>query len=130
MRKMLTIFFLTIYVVSTTELGQLLKIPALVEHYFEHKKKSSEVSIINFLVHHYKGNHLKNHPFNRDYERDQNLPFMNSTVLSMTFVLSPLVTFEISERAQIIDAGKARLRNDQFVDNIFLSSIWQPPRCC
>ncbi|KKX48475.1 hypothetical protein L950_0220790 [Sphingobacterium sp. IITKGP-BTPF85] len=85
--KVLAIFFLTTYLISTTELGQLLKFPMLVEHYFEHKEKSPQISVIEFLALHYEGNHLENHPHDDDYDQDQKLPFiMHGTVLSFCFV--------------------------------------------
>ena len=55
MRRVLAILFLSVYLISTTEFGQLLKFPMLVEHYFEHKEKNSQITVIEFLALHYEG---------------------------------------------------------------------------
>lgn len=95
MKKVLAIFFLSTYLISTTELGQLLKFPMLVEHYFEHKEKNPQISVMEFLVLHYEGNHLENHPHDDDYDQDQKLPFiMHGDVLSFCFVYPQPLFFE------------------------------------
>lgn len=130
-KKVVAIFLLTIYLVSTTELSQVLKLPVLVEHYFEHKEKNPGISLIDFLVLHYKGNHLEHHPHDDDYERDQKLPFMvHTNVLNVVFVSPEAITFEAKNRHLPGEHFKFPTRNDQFTDDIFSSSIWQPPKFC
>lgn len=48
MKKMFAIFFLSVYLISTTELSQLLKFPILVEHFIEHKEKNLEYLLLTF----------------------------------------------------------------------------------
>ncbi|SUI97999.1 Uncharacterised protein [Sphingobacterium multivorum] len=131
MKKVLAIFFLTTYLISTTELGQLLKFPMLVEHYFEHKEKSPQISVIEFLALHYEGNHLENHPHDDDYDQDQKLPFiMHGTVLSFCFVYPQPIFFESIHKIDIQRSSKVVSFDDSFVSNQFLSAIWQPPKSC
>lgn len=131
MNKMLAISFLTIYLVSTTELSQLLKFPVLVEHYFEHKEINPDLSVIDFLELHYKGNHLENHPHNDDYEQDKKLPFMTHTnLLACSFVVSQSVNFEMKTKLPTRQKEKIIATDDFFLNNHFLSSIWQPPKFC
>ncbi|GAA4434870.1 hypothetical protein GCM10023091_10420 [Ravibacter arvi] len=131
MKRVLAIFFLTIYMVSTTELSQLLKLPVLIEHYFEHKGKNRGITFAGFLIAHYKGNHLENHPHNDDYEQDRKLPFIVHTdFLATSFVLSKPVSFEIEVNILPVQREKIAGTDDTFVQSHFLSSIWQPPKSC
>ncbi len=131
MRRVLAILFLSVYLISTTELGQLLKFPILVEHYFEHKEKNPQINVMEFLALHYEGNHLENHPHDEDYEHDQQLPFIVHTdVLSVSFVFTPPFSFEIETRKLVGKEPKALPLNDTFSDDNYLSTIWQPPKAC
>jgi len=131
MRRVLAILFLSVYLISTTELGQLLKFPMLVEHYFEHKEKNPQITVMEFLALHYEGNHLENHPHDEDYEHDQQLPFIVHTdVLSVSFVLTPPFSFEIETRKLVGKEPKALPLDDAFSDNNYLSAIWKPPKSC
>ncbi|MGE4345819.1 MAG: hypothetical protein AB7D46_00250 [Flavobacteriaceae bacterium] len=131
MRRVLAILFLSVYLISTTELGQLLKFPMLVEHYFEHKEKNPQINVMEFLALHYEGNHLENHPHDEDYEHDQQLPFIvHIDVLSVSFVLTPPFSFEIETRKLVGKEPKALPLDDAFSDNNYLSAIWQPPKSC
>lgn len=128
MKKMFVLFCISIYLISTTELSQLLKFPVLVEHYIEHKDKSPELTLIDFLEIHY-NNHLKDHPYDEDYEQDQKLPFIaQADVLSVCFVFNSLVTFEIKNKPLLSKRQKAISFDDAFLENRLLSSIWQPPK--
>lgn len=131
MRRVLAILFLSVYLISTTELVQLLKFPMLVEHYFEHKEKNPQINVMEFLALHYEGNHLENHPHDEDYEHDQQLPFIvHIDVLSVSFVLTPPFSFEIETRKLVGKEPKALPLDDAFSDNNYLSAIWQPPKSC
>ena len=131
MRRVLAILFLSVYLISTTELGQLLKSPMLAEHYSEHKEKNPQINVMEFLALHYEGNHLENHPHDEDYEHDQQLPFIvHIDVLSVSFVLTPPFSFEIETRKLVGKEPKALPLDDAFSDNNYLSAIWHPPQSC
>lgn len=130
MKKLLAIFFLSIYLVSTTELCELLKLPLLVEHYIEHSQENPELSIGAFLIRHY-NNHLKDHPLNDDYEQDLKLPFMRlSDVLNFCFVYSGPTYYELKGAVSNIAKTQPVAFNISYPKNIFLSTIWQPPKSC
>lgn len=132
MRRVLAISLLSVYLVSTTELGQLLKLPVLIEHYFEHREKNPALTVMQFLKFHYEGNHLENHPRDDDYEHDRQLPFIIHTdVLNLSFVLALPFSFEIETKKSPIDKEhKVLPLDDTLSDNDFLSAIWQPPKYC
>lgn len=129
MKKVFVLFCVSIYLLSTTEFCQLLKIPVLVEHYIEHKEENTEMSILDFLTLHYQGNHQENHPYDYDYQQDQKLPFIaQADVLSVFFVFSPFITFDIKDKILLNQSLDVTSYKNLFIENRFLSSIWQPPR--
>lgn len=130
MKKVFAIVMLTIYMVSTTELYQLLKVPLLIEHFIEHKDENPAMSFIGFLVQHY-DNHLENHPYNDDYQKDRKLPFLAHTdVLNLCFVSAPPLLFEITHNPPVERHLKVSVYRSVFTSSQFHSSIWQPPKSC
>jgi len=124
-KKLISIVLLTFYLVSTTELYQLLKIPTLVEHYFEHKALNPEMPLIAFLKTHY------DHPVkDGDYGKDQNLPFIvHSNTLTLIFTLSAGVTFQsMNNSFREIVSHKIPSKDEDFCLKGFKSSVWEPPR--
>lgn len=114
--------------VSTTELSELLKLPVLVEHYIEHKDRSPEMSLVDFLALHY-NDHLKDHPHDHDYEQDQKLPFVVHTqTLSFNFIYPQPIVVEFKSIPTTEDESKFNPNNERFVANTFHSFIWQPPK--
>lgn len=131
MKKLLAICFLTIYIVSATEIAQLLRFPLLIEHYFEHKEKNPELSVLDFLKIHYNGDHLENHPLDDDYEEDQKLPFMmHATSYYAVFICPPTIEVDIHNSSILTKDNTTPIRNDHFIADTFLTSIWQPPKFC
>lgn len=125
MKKIISISILAIYMLSCTEFDQLLRIPLLVVHFVEHKQESKDISFSEFMLIHY----VQEYSFNGDYEQDTNLPFKSvdgSTIQVVAFItlLSPCL------KAKPIYAEDKRFKpfEQLFIDNAYLSSIWQPPK--
>ncbi|WP_149915240.1 hypothetical protein [Sphingobacterium cavernae] len=109
----------------------MLRFPLLIEHYFEHKQKTPEMTVVEFLALHYKGNHLENHPHDDDYDQDQQLPFMmHGSPISIVCITPNPIPIDISSKVRLNDNHKIIIRDDLFIDRISLSSIWQPPKSC
>ena len=107
--------FLNMYLVSTTELSQVLKFPVLVEHYFEHQEKNPRISVGVFLIDHY-SNHLEDHLENTDFERDKKLPFiLHNQVLAVTFILVSPVVFEAKTRQPALEHPMAVVLGKRFI---------------
>lgn len=127
MRKTVAILFTAIYLFGATEASQLLKIPVLVQHYYEHKAGNSSVTLYAFLQMHYLGNDNDD----SDNTRDQSLPFktMDDCCFFASNTLPPqkLQLILIDENNVI---QKFALLND--ASRFFLSpeDIFQPPRSC
>ncbi|WP_449388231.1 hypothetical protein [Chryseobacterium lineare] len=125
MKKLISILLLSLYLVSTTELYQLLKIPTLIEHYCEHKKLNPEMSLTAFLKTHYE-NPVKD----GDYGKDQKLPFIiHTTPLALVFIVGDTFHFELKkDHFKQIKSRKIPSKNDKFCYKGFLRTAWEPPK--
>lgn len=131
MKAKYALILLAIYLFSSTELGQLMKAPFLVAHYLEHKNTDSEITFFGFLKLHYMENHLENHPVNDDLEHDLQLPFMGHNIsVSASIILPKPIDFKVELQTKFIYRDHELLRNYLFIDSIYLSTIWQPPKNC
>lgn len=125
MKKMISILLILLYLVSTTELYQLLKIPELVEHYFEHKKMNPDMPVIAFFKTHY------NHPVkDGDYGKDQKLPFIiHAKPLNLVFTLQQNFRLEAQDRFFKNPAShKMPSKDEDHCFKGFTESVWEPPR--
>ena len=84
MRKAAAIFFLTVFTLSFTEAGQLVKLPLLVGHYMKHQQKGD--SLTSFLVEHY----ATSEHHDADKKEDNQLPF--KTPMAQTAPVMDLAT--------------------------------------
>jgi hypothetical protein len=128
LKKTSAILLLSIYLFSTTEIHQLLKVPVVFQHYREHQAEDNDISVLRFLSIHY----LHGSPRDKDYERDMELPFKSSgdctASISIAFV-SLEAPFSITKPIEIPEK-KVFFVPDQFIPTTYLASIWQPPRFC
>ncbi len=127
MKKWIIISFLILYINSTTELYQLLKLPVLLEHFFEHQSQNSNLTFIAFLSMHY--SQVDDH--DGDKEKDNKLPFKshsfcNSTTALITLNQEQNITFTAFREYEI------EKKNNNFytflVSSSHLKAIWQPPQ--
>lgn len=126
MKKWFTIILLSLYLCSTTELYQFLKVPILVEHYFEHKAINPDMTVYAFLKLHY-DHHVKD----ADWQTDEKLPFITHHDFSnFVFTLNPPFTIEIKEKILPAFSRKIFVYNDAVLDWEIIDSIWQPPKFC
>ncbi len=71
MIKITTIFFLSVYLLGNTEVGQLINLPSLVKHYRFHHQIDKRIDLMSFLVKHY----CTNDGISGDDKDDNQLPF-------------------------------------------------------
>lgn len=125
MKKLISILLLFLYLVSTTELYQLLKIPELIEHYIEHKELNPDMTLTAFLRTHY------DHPVkDGDYGKDQKLPFIiHTTPLALVFIIGNIFHFELkNDQFKQVKLRRIPSKNDNFCYKGFLRTAWEPPR--
>lgn len=106
---------------------ELVKLPVLFQHYFEHKELNNQITFLNYVVDHYNEvPHTDN-----DEERDNQLPF-KSTTTQTACVQSSLA---IPQNHQILVKVPVRplIKLDApyveyYIPNSYQSKIWQPPK--
>ena len=126
MRKAIVISFLSIYVLSITELHQLLKFPILFEHFSEHHQKDNEISFWKFLYAHYAFETFKD----GDFDKDSKLPFKTSDTCNCSNHINNLSEIKICFETETIFFKKETINKyyPKFTNSVFLKSIWQPPK--
>lgn len=126
MKKATAIFFLSLYLFSSTELKQLVKLPLLFQHYKEHKALDGSISFLQFLRIHYHDATV----IDDDYARDMQLPFKNhDTCHNISFNALTATSFpSVIEKPVLPCRHNYIISNDDFLNTVYLSSVWQPPR--
>ena len=114
------------YLSAAFELNQLVKLPYLFEHFFEHQSADQSLGFLEFMHYHY---FLSNEQ-DADHDKDMKLPFKShedcAHTISSVFVpllFNPLVP-KLDFQSEIIFFD---FSNSEYV-SACLSSIWQPPK--
>lgn len=103
-----------------TPLGQLLKLPVLVEHYLKHQKQGG-VSLLDFLKEHYASNHN-----DADLPEDEQLPFKNVTFNSIDYaIVAPTIQANV---VPFMFPDKKTIFPHTYSPQLHLASIFHPPR--
>jgi len=115
---------LTIVILDTTSLYQVLKFPALIKHFIEHKTLNQNISVLDFMAMHYGGNDLDDN----DDEKDMQLPFKKVETQHANFLFIPFTTtftFKNTFWPVKADYGPDM---PQVQYNAALGSLFRPPR--
>lgn len=124
-RKLVAILFTAIYLFGATEASQLLKLPVLVQHYYEHKAGNASVTLVQFLHMHYMGHDNDD----TDNLRDMELPFKTMDDCCMiTFNSLPPQKLQVIEVVEYEIQQEFTLLNDGAPSSISIRDIFQPPR--
>ena len=125
MRKLAAIFIVVVYLFGATEASQLLKLPVLVQHYYEHKAGNKSVTLARFLQMHYMGQDDNDN----DNLRDMQLPFKTMDDCCMIASNSlPPQRIQINEVLSYEVQQEFTLLNDAAPFTIAVADIFQPPR--
>jgi hypothetical protein len=128
LKKAICILFLGAYLISSTELRQLLKFPLLIQHYTEHKEQNKNLGLLQFLAMHYNDEDI----IDLDYSKDQQLPFKSQggyTGAALS-VFEPTPFYSLVPKVEIVQPVAHAVSNESFISSTFRSSIWQPPKAC
>lgn len=127
LKRILSILFLFTYLLVATGFNQLLKIPALVGHYYEHNRLDNPVSPGLFLYMHYFGSDMNS----SDDQRDMQLPFKSyQSGIAGDFQSVPQHPALFSFASVYFQKVQLRPTTDLVVDSHFFPLVWQPPRAC
>lgn len=125
MKKIFVISFLLTFLCSNTEICQLLKLPNLIHHYFEHEKKDSSISFVDFLNIHYNKN--INHSDNKN--EHGHLPFKSACSHSVNTVFHLQTQSLVFIRKVVLIPSKIIIFFcQQFYTSHDLACIWLPPK--
>ena len=128
MKRIFSIFFLFLYLFSVIAVHQYLKIPALLEHFTEHKQEDKSMTLWKFLCIHYAYGDIND----ADYEKDMKLPFKSFDNCHSTSIVTLLPENKFTFKAILVSISNRAISKfyKQFSGISFLNSIWQPPKFC
>ena len=129
--RIIAISCLIVYLFTTTELHQLLKIPVLIQHYQEHKQMDSDITFWQFMSMHYS----QPDDHDADHEKDMKLPFKTDdgciSFITAVYVTPSATTISTEVIKPIYySEKKEHFQKQVSLQSSFLASIWQPPRNC
>ena len=120
LKKVTTILLMTLIVSTQTPLGQLLKLPLLIEHLIKHQKQGN-ISIIDFFQEHYSSQHN-----DQDLPEDEQLPFKNITFNSIgSAIVAPFVQ---TNEIRLLPSAQKVIYPECYTPQQHLACIFHPPR--
>lgn len=125
-KKLFILFILSFHLVSATALQELVKLPVLFQHYFEHKALNDKLTFTKYLVDHYNDiPHTDN-----DEARDNQLPFKSDQQTANGLVsLAIPQNYQVNLKFPIPTAVKLAVGyTEDHIPNSYQSKIWQPPK--
>ncbi|WP_426092014.1 hypothetical protein [Flavobacterium sp. DSR3-2] len=127
MKKIIAILFLFVFLCANTEMGQLLKLPNLLQHFSDHQKdySSKNISLLDFIAIHY--NDTQHHS-DQEEDNHQNLPFktINQSVNNV-LAFETIIEFSFRKPNTISVNSTVPFRPEFYNSDVFLC-IWLPPK--
>ncbi len=128
LRKTIAISFLFIFLCANTEIGQLLKLPNLIEHFFEHHEHKDEhnSTFFDFVKSHYNDN--DKHSDTDKHDEHHNLPFKShNTSVSIALMFEDQKCFSFTKPLHFSFKSAITFRKEHYTSNVF-ACIWLPPK--
>jgi len=126
MKKTIAISFLFFFPCANTELHQLLKLPALLHHFTDHKESDHAISFLDFVKKHYGEEDSPAHNHKNDHEK---LPFKSGDCSPAhtfaAFYVPVGITF--NNHIPVLLKGGV-VYSENYFSSATLSIIWQPPK--
>lgn len=124
MRYQLTRFLLVLFLLQSTELGEFLKFPLLLQHYNQHVHLHPGTTVIGFLKMHY----FDKTVVDEDYAQDMQLPFKTLDNHNLNILLSmPPPAIGIARLHPFYLEPKT-VYFSAFVPHNFPGQVFQPPK--
>jgi hypothetical protein len=128
LRKTITISFIFIFLCANTEIGQLLKLPNLIQHFSKDHGHIDhhDISFIDFVIIHY--NKSENHHKDNHKSDHQNLPFKTiSSFSNMVLAFENHKVFSFCEPTTVFITSTVPFRKELYTSDVF-PCIWLPPK--
>lgn len=119
--KFISIFFLFVFASATTEFGQFLKLPLLIQHFYSHQQKEN-MSLMEFFAEHYVGDHE-----DEDKKEDMQLPFktvINGPSIVASFTITKMEVEKPFQPLKELTVPK----QTSFIPSQLVFQIFHPPR--
>ena len=123
MKKIFFILSSVLFLTSSTELHELIRLPLLVEHYSRHRLADPGLSFLAFMTIHYS----EDHPDDKDDNEDNELPFKSNGSLAHVDTAVPFQR-EADERSVSRLTKKLIIRYADDIPDNGSFSIFHPPR--
>lgn len=125
MKKLIAISFLFVFLTANTAFGQILRLPTLIHHFFEHLEEDNS-SFFEYLIEHYADR--INHP-DTNHNDHKNLPFKtaSSFTSNITIIFSESTILIPPFFSENRDVKTFAITLNKYLEGS-LCSIWQPPQ--
>jgi hypothetical protein len=126
LKKAVAILLISMYTFGATEAYQLLKLPILVQHYFQHKQQNASISLLDFLKEHYPEKII----VDDDFAQDMQLPFktQQTNTLILDVVATPFSCIQQPNQHIIVNTINSSIYNNPYYSQILEKGIFQPPK--
>ncbi|WP_066406269.1 hypothetical protein [Flavisolibacter tropicus] len=118
--KSIAIIFLFLLIVTQTPLGQILKLPVLIEHFYNHMQRD-KISFLEFLQDHYSTEHN-----DADKAEDEQLPFKNIVQQNIGVAIMP--NSIINDFYIDLEIPAKVMMQDIYIPQQHFGSVFHPPR--
>lgn len=126
MRRAMASILLVFYLFTSTEFGQFLRLPILIQHFHQHKEDDGIADFLDFLAAHYN----VNKPIDEDHHEDTQLPFNShngcthsiNIIASFTLSVTPVLPQEYHH-----EISHTIFQEQPYIPS-FTANIWQPPK--
>ena len=123
MQRKITFITAFLFLISSTELHELARLPQLVAHFCHHQAEDPSLSLSGFLKLHYQDNH----PDDKDDNEDRQLPFKSG--YDIVHIDVTTVNFREAETTLYIpENSKSKTFCPEGVPSHRAFSIFHPPR--
>ncbi|GIV43263.1 MAG: hypothetical protein KatS3mg035_0386 [Bacteroidia bacterium] len=125
MRNFLFVILFSSFLLTSTELHEMFKISAFIEHYLEHKQSDDNLDFLDFIQLHYSNEHHadKHHKNKLPFKHHHDFSF-TAKVLKTNFsklFSTDFFSFKYIKNVFVIN-------NENRNSSLFNSTIWQPPK--
>lgn len=126
MAKYITILFLSVYLFTIVQVGELLKIPNMIEHYNDHQEHKPKIGFWEFVCIHYAHGEVND----EDFSKDMKLPFKShGDNCQCNIVFYPATHSYTLATAIFPSTYKPENFNYTFsVSSHCRTAVWQPPQ--
>ncbi|HWC52148.1 MAG TPA: hypothetical protein VG676_01090 [Chitinophagaceae bacterium] len=115
---------MVIFISSSTELHQLLRLPVLFSHYQEHKQDDEKTGFADFIVFHYFNGDITDGDSTHD-----DLPFTENHAEALHITVAVLPADLAGESFILFNPESAKgIYQPQLFPSSVLPAIWQPPK--